>query len=129
MNVQNHEIEHRSADGYLMLAVGIALPLLGGGMMVEGPSPVAAFLMVVGLITGILILIGLYMLEPNQAAVLTLFGAYKGSDLSQDLRWANPFYAKAKVSLRARNFVSETIKVNDHGGNPIEIAAAIPPSS
>jgi regulator of protease activity HflC (stomatin/prohibitin superfamily) len=65
------------------------------------------------------------MLQPNQAAVLTLFGSYRGTDRSDGLRWANPFYATNKISVRARNFNSEKLKVNDLRGNPIEIAAAI----
>ncbi len=55
----------------------------------------------------------------------TLFGSYRGTDRSRGLRWANPFYTKKKVSVRARNFNSERLKVNDMRGNPIEIAAAI----
>ncbi|WP_374351250.1 SPFH domain-containing protein [Chitinimonas sp.] len=125
MNTPNHEIEHRSADGYLMLAIGIALPLLGFWLLIERAGPLTLLLLVAGVIACVLIFSGLYMLEPNQAAVLKLFGAYRGTDRSQGLRWANPFYSKSKLSLRTRNFVSETLKVNDHGGNPIEIAAAI----
>ena len=65
------------------------------------------------------------MLQPNQAALLTLFGSYRGTDRGDGLRWANPFYVKKKVSVRARNFNTEKLKVNDLRGNPIEIAAAI----
>jgi regulator of protease activity HflC (stomatin/prohibitin superfamily) len=54
-----------------------------------------------------------------------LFGAYRGTDYSSGLRWANPFYNKMKVSVRLRNFNSEKLKVNDKRGNPIEIAAAV----
>jgi regulator of protease activity HflC (stomatin/prohibitin superfamily) len=68
---------------------------------------------------------GLYMLQPNQAALLMLFGSYRGTDRAEGLRWANPFYVKKKMSVRARNFNSEKLKVNDMRGNPIEIAAAI----
>jgi regulator of protease activity HflC (stomatin/prohibitin superfamily) len=72
-----------------------------------------------------LMLKGLYMLQPNQSALLMLFGSYRGTDYSTGLRWANPFFNKSKVSLRLRNFNSVTLKVNDKRGNPIEIAAAI----
>jgi len=68
---------------------------------------------------------GLYMLQPNQAAILLLFGSYRGTDRAHGLRWANPFYSKTKVSVRARNFNSEKLKVNDLRGNPIEIAATV----
>ncbi len=67
----------------------------------------------------------LYMLQPNQAAVLTLFGAYRGSDETQGLRFTNLFYAKKKISLRVRNFTTHTAKVNDANGNPIEIGAVV----
>ncbi|MBY0417629.1 MAG: SPFH domain-containing protein [Pararheinheimera sp.] len=65
------------------------------------------------------------MVQPNQCAVLQLFGRYVGSDLQTGLRWANPFYSKQKVSLRVRNFESGKLKVNDHSGNPVEIAAVV----
>jgi regulator of protease activity HflC (stomatin/prohibitin superfamily) len=68
---------------------------------------------------------GMYMLQPNQSALMMLFGAYRGTDYSTGLRWANPFLNKKKVSLRLRNFNSEKLKVNDKRGNPIEIAAAV----
>ena len=67
----------------------------------------------------------LYMLQPNQAAVLTLFGAYRGSDETQGLRFTNLFYTKKKISLRVRNFTTHTAKVNDANGNPIEIGAVV----
>ena len=65
------------------------------------------------------------MLQPNQAALLLLFGSYRGTDRERGLRWANPFYTKTKISVRAHNFNSEKLKVNDLRGNPIEIAATV----
>jgi regulator of protease activity HflC (stomatin/prohibitin superfamily) len=65
------------------------------------------------------------MLQPNQAALLLLFGDYRGTDRSSGLRWANPFFRKIKISLRAHNLNSEKLKVNDKRGSPIEIASAI----
>src|SRR5690242_16319846 len=73
----------------------------------------------------LLILPGFYMLQPNQAAAITLFGPYKGTDRTTGLRWIWPWMAKKKVSVRANNFISEKIKVNDLRGNPIDIAAQI----
>ena len=67
----------------------------------------------------------LYMLQPNQAAVLTLFGAYRGRDETQGLRFTNLFYSKKKISLRVRNFTTQSAKVNDANGNPIEIGAVV----
>ena len=68
---------------------------------------------------------GFYMLQPNQAAAITLFGEYRGTDRATGLRWTWPWLAKKKVSVRANNFISDKIKVNDLRGNPIEIAAQI----
>ncbi|WP_101926176.1 MULTISPECIES: SPFH domain-containing protein [Luteimonas] len=68
---------------------------------------------------------GLYMVEPNQSAVLSLFGKYVGTDQANGLRWNNPFLTKKKVSLRVRNFESGRLKVNELDGSPIEIAAVI----
>ena len=73
----------------------------------------------------ILLLTGLYSIQPNQAAVLSLFGKYVGTVKEAGLRWNNPFYSKRKVSQRVRNFESGKLKVNDLDGSPIEIAAVI----
>lgn len=73
----------------------------------------------------ILILPGFFMLQPNQAAAITLFGSYKGTDRETGLRWTWPWLMKKKLSVRANNFISEKIKVNDLRGNPIEMAAQI----
>jgi regulator of protease activity HflC (stomatin/prohibitin superfamily) len=70
-------------------------------------------------------LIGLYTVQPNQAAVLSLFGKYIGTVKDNGLRWNNPFYVKKKVSQRVRNFESGKLKVNELDGSPIEIAAVI----
>jgi regulator of protease activity HflC (stomatin/prohibitin superfamily) len=70
-------------------------------------------------------LFGLYTVEPNQAAVLSLFGRYMGTNKEQGLRWNNPFYSARKISLRTRNFESSKLKVNDLDGSPIEIASVV----
>ncbi|PJJ99984.1 hypothetical protein CO615_04775 [Lysobacteraceae bacterium NML75-0749] len=68
---------------------------------------------------------GFYMLEPNQAAVVSFFGKYVGTVKDNGLRWNNPLYSKRKVSMRVRNFESGKLKVNELDGSPIEIAAVI----
>lgn len=68
---------------------------------------------------------GFYSLQPNEACVITLFGTYVGTDRRTGLRWVLPWYGRKKISLRVRNVTSETLKVNDKRGNPIEIAANI----
>lgn len=84
-----------------------------------------ALVSVVAMATLFFLMVGLYMVEPNQAAVLSLFGKYVGTVKEQGLRWNNPFYSKKKISLRTRNFESGKLKVNDLEGSPIEIAAIV----
>jgi len=75
---------------------------------------------------GVLMLFGFFALQPNEARVLILFGAYKGTVRNSGFHWVNPFYSRGcKMSLRAYNFSSDKIKVNDKRGNPIEIAAVV----
>jgi regulator of protease activity HflC (stomatin/prohibitin superfamily) len=121
------EIERRTTSGYIGLVIGLALlvaaVLLLLSVAAAGPRMLA--LAVPSFVAGAFVLSGLYMLQPNEAAILLLFGAYKGTDRTEGLRWANPFYRKQKISLRAHNLASDRLKVNDKRGNPIEIAAAI----
>jgi regulator of protease activity HflC (stomatin/prohibitin superfamily) len=120
------EITRRSASGYLMFTIGFLLIVLGLFLILMPPiMPSKLYLGLVPLVLGVLTLAGLYMLQPNEAAILLLFGEYTGTDRSEGLRWANPFLRKKKISLRAHNLISEKLKVNDKRGNPIEIAAAI----
>lgn len=114
-----------SGNGFVYVVIGVGLMLGAIFLLLSRPSPMMAGLFAVCMLLGVACLAGLYMLQPNQAVLLTLFGSYRGTDRSEGLRWANPFYAKAKMSVRARNFNSEKLKVNDLRGNPIEIAAAI----
>ncbi|QYF93753.1 SPFH domain-containing protein [Massilia sp. PAMC28688] len=123
------EASFSSTNGYLALAGGVAMALLAfylfkTGVEADLPLPfiLAAFL--AGFF-GFLCLVGLYMLQPNEGAILTLFGKYIGTDRSEGLRWAFPLYTKKRLSLRARNFNAPTLKVNDKRGNPVEISAAV----
>jgi len=126
---RSQDKDKSTTSGYPMLGVGMVLLIGGAGLLIwMATHAVNDASLIVGpliFVLGMLVVMGLYMLTPNQSAVLTLFGRYAGTDRSNGLRWANPFYRKAKVSLRAHNFVSDRIKVNDARGNPIEIAAAI----
>ena len=107
------ETTARSGNGFIYVALGIALIAFGVFVVLGRPSPMMVGVFGVCLIGGVLCLSGLYMLQPNQGALMTLFGSYRGTDLAEGLRWANPFLVKKKVSLRARNFNSEKLKVND----------------
>jgi regulator of protease activity HflC (stomatin/prohibitin superfamily) len=92
-------------------------------------SPSTVIVMLVGCVALVILtvfsVVGLYMVEPNQAAVVSLFGKYVGTVKDNGLRWNNPFYSKKKVSQRVRNFESGKLKVNELDGSPIEIAAVI----
>ena len=114
-----------SGNGFVYIVVGLAAVIVPALLLLGRPAPAFAWLLALGVLAGVWCLAGLYMLQPNQAALMTLFGSYRGTDRGDGLRWANPFYVKKKVSVRARNFNSEKLKVNDMRGNPIEIAAAI----
>ena len=114
-----------SGNGFVYVLVGVVAVLAPILLILARPSPLLVGVFVLGLLAGVWCFAGLYMLQPNQAGLLTLFGSYRGTDRSEGLRWANPFYIKKKVSVRARNFNSEKLKVNDLRGNPIEIAAAV----
>jgi regulator of protease activity HflC (stomatin/prohibitin superfamily) len=121
------EIERRTTSGYVGLGIGLAL-LAAAVFFILNVAVAEPQVLVMAaplFILGAFVLSGLYMLQPNEAAILLLFGAYKGTDRTEGLRWANPFYKKQKISLRAHNLASDRLKVNDKRGNPIEIAAAI----
>jgi regulator of protease activity HflC (stomatin/prohibitin superfamily) len=115
-----NEIQIESLDGYFMIFAGLAA--LAAGVAALAWSPLVAIPL---LVLGVFLLSGVYMIQPRYAAMLLLFGRYGGTDRSSGLRWANPFYRKVKISLRAHNLNTPKIKVNDKRGNPIEIAAAI----
>jgi regulator of protease activity HflC (stomatin/prohibitin superfamily) len=121
------EIERSTLSGYIGLGIGLVLLAAAAFFIlnVGVAGPQALVIAVPLFILGAFMLSGLYMLQPNEAAILLLFGAYKGTDRTEGLRWANPFYKKQKISLRAHNLASDRLKVNDKRGNPIEIAAAI----
>jgi regulator of protease activity HflC (stomatin/prohibitin superfamily) len=114
-----------TSSGFVYISVGLVVLILAAALFASRPAgPTLAF--VIGaFLLALWCLGGLYMLQPNQAALLLLFGSYRGTDRNRGLRWANPFYAKNKISVRARNFNSEKLKVNDLRGNPIEIAATV----
>ena len=116
-------------SGYLMLLVlllGIAAMVLGIVRLTQDVNDLTTiFLFAGGLLAVLFIACGFYMLQPNQAAAITLFGDYRGTDRVTGLRWVWPWMMRKKVSVRANNFISERIKVNDQRGNPIEMAAQI----
>lgn len=126
---RSREARANTQSGYLMLLIGLAL--LGvaiwafitnmGGVEVSWKWTV----MIVGATTGTVILCGFYLINPNEAAAIQLFGSYKGTDRETGLRWVLPWLTRRKIAVRANNVISERIKVNDARGNPIEMAAQV----
>ncbi len=123
------EIEIQALDGWTMLAVNLLLLFGAIGLFIFGvvdaliPAVVAAVLLAMAAIFS---LTGHFTIQPNEARVQILFGAYKGTVRRSGFLWANPLYSKSgKISLRARNLNIEKLKVNDKRGNPIEIAAVV----
>ncbi len=122
-----------STSGYLMFILFIALLSLTVYRIIafagSNPEPgdIFGFVVTSGLSALVLVLIssGFYMIQPNQAVAITLFGSYRGTDRNTGLRWVWPWMGKTKISVRANNLVSDKIKVNDLRGNPIEMAAQV----
>jgi len=114
-----------TSSGFVYITIGLLGLLVAGALFVTRPMGPTLAIVVGAFLLALWCLLGLYMLQPNQAALLLLFGKYRGTDRSGGLRWANPFYSKTKISVRAHNFNSEKLKVNDLRGNPIEIAATV----
>ncbi|HCK83656.1 MAG TPA: hypothetical protein DHW63_03805 [Hyphomonadaceae bacterium] len=126
----SHTRERKAATsngGLMLLAAFVLLAVIVGSVadlfgdqgdlngLVIGASALALLLAVSGF----------YSLQPNEAAAITLFGNYKGTDRTPGLRWVLPWYKRTKISLRVRNVTGEQLKVNDKRGNPIEIAAVV----
>jgi regulator of protease activity HflC (stomatin/prohibitin superfamily) len=149
-------------NGWGMLVINIALLIAAACMLALAPQDAGPIRLIgaLGALIGLIMLGGYFTLQPNQARVLILFGAYKGTVRSSGFHWANPFYARSrgvtsqketgsgegdsrnrpsrrrpgglglqwlatKLSLRAHNFSSDALKVNDKRGNPVEIAAVV----
>ena len=124
---RSSEAAARSASGYgmlLVLLVTVAVGIFGATRLPADPA-LAGVLIVVAAIAFMFVLSGFYMIQPNQAVAITLFGSYKGTDRSAGLRWVLPWMGRKKLSVRANNIISDKIKVNDLRGNPIEMAAQV----
>jgi len=111
----------KAASGYVFLLLGLlVLTAVVFAFIHEVP-----WLGVVLIVVSLLIFPGLMVVNPNESMVMVLFGAYKGTVKTNGFWWAIPFYSRKKISLRARNFDSEPIKVNDKNGNPIKIGLVL----
>ena len=122
------EVKRTVASGYLALVILTVAQLALGYMVFLAARSLSIWGMVLSILASIIVLVcwaGLFMVHPNEAKVLQLFGKYVGTCHDPGLRWANPFYAKEAVSIRVRNFESGKLKVNDSNGSPVEIAAVV----
>ncbi len=133
----SNEFDRRVTSGWVALPI-LIIAIIGTGILLTRAIMAAAkaghpsfgiIAPIVGWSLAIVVIIvlmaGFFTIQPNRAAVLLLFGAYKGTVRTSGFHWANPFYDKHKISLRTRNFNTDTLKVNDARGNPIDIAAVV----
>jgi regulator of protease activity HflC (stomatin/prohibitin superfamily) len=124
----NREQERTALPGLPILAVLIVLEGFFVWAFVAGARGGALQMIALGAFgtaVTVFLAIGLFVVNPNEAKVLQLFGRYAGTVKTAGLRWANPLYTKHRISQRVRNFESPKLKVNDRDGNPIEIAAVV----
>ncbi len=117
----NHEKEYTPLSGYIMLVIVLILLTAGTWALIAMRNPVFVWPLAIGLI----LTPGFFYINPNASMVLVLFGDYKGTAKKNGFYWVNPLFSKKSISLRARNFDSEKIKVNDKVGNPIQIGVIL----
>lgn len=115
------EKNYTPVSGYLMIVVALLLLAIG----IAGPLVTRIFLLFLFSGVGLFMFAGFFFINPNDSMVLVLFGEYKGTVKANGFYWVNPFFSKKRISLRARNFDSEKIKVNDKVGNPIQIGVIL----
>src|SRR5262245_19773028 len=133
VSAMNQERHGSTLSGWPMLPISIGLLALGIYLVVHSATLLhqgrsGGLLLLLAILLIVLSLIswgGFFTLQPNEARVLILFGAYRCTIRHSGFHWTNPFYTKKKISLRMRNLNGERLKVNDKRGNPIEIAAVV----
>ncbi|MEZ4883644.1 MAG: SPFH domain-containing protein [Chitinophagales bacterium] len=122
--MQQQEISRSALSGYIMILIIMGLIATAFFLFFSFPPPQLLFGMI-PIIIAIFCSMGFFIVDPNESRVLILFGNYQGTIKENGFYWANPFLVKKKISLRARNFNSELIKVNDKLGNPIMIGVVL----
>jgi regulator of protease activity HflC (stomatin/prohibitin superfamily) len=127
---RSREVPASTQSGYVMLLASLVLVALAVWLFIGAitPDEPDGLWLTGAIITGgvgLFIFAGFYMINPNEAAAIQLFGAYKGTDRNEGLRWVLPWLTRSKIAVRANNVISEKIKVNDARGNPIEMAAQV----
>src|SRR3972149_6242532 len=124
------EIERKALSGWLLLPLLLAIlaaSIYGFVRAASAPEPDGLMILVwvVVFVLDFFCWLGFFIVNPNEAKVLQLFGSYVGSVKTAGFHWANPLFSKRRISLRIRNFETTRLKVNDLEGNPIEIAAVV----
>ncbi len=117
-----------ASSGWMSLLIVIVFLAIALAALLAGASSRSVVLMLLGVFIGFSAFVmigGFFTLQPNEAVVFTLFGSYRGTSRQNGFLWANPFFRKLKISLRARNLNGDKLKVNDKRGNPVEIAVVI----
>ena len=126
---RSRERRAHTTSGYPMLAIAAVLVVIGAvaiwRLANDLAPPILAVVPLACAVGAAFIAAGFYMLQPNQAAAVTLFGSYTGTDRVSGLRWVLPWLMRRTISVRANNVISDKIKVNDLRGNPIEMAAQV----
>jgi len=122
----NREKPIRTASGYLMLLLLLAIVLAAIWSLTHvRDQPIYGVAIPLGIFGVLFIVLGFFILQPNQVSAITLFGKYLGTERAVGLHWVWPWMGRKKLSIRVNNLISEKIKVNDLRGNPIEMAAQV----
>jgi len=126
--IRSRETAAQTKSGYKVLLFLLGLVIVAIASAITGAQterPIFAVIVVLSIPTFVFTLLGFYMIQPNQRAVITLFGEYRGTDRNEGLRWRWPWMGRKKVSVRAHNIHSERVKINDLRGNPVDIACNV----
>ncbi len=122
----SNETGSSSFNGYVMLLVLLATIVVPASFainMFDAGTTVGS--VIVGTLSFVFVIVGFFMIQPNEAVVITLFGEYRGTVRKEGLHWVWPWMGKNKLSVRAHNIHSERVKINDLRGNPIEVACNV----
>ncbi len=114
-----------SGYGMLVVLLGTIIAAVAAAFAIDSMGAAAVMLLALSIFAFLFVACGFYFLNPNQAAAIQLFGEYKGTDRNTGLRWRLPWLTRQKISVRVHNVTSETVKVNDLRGNPVEIATNV----
>lgn len=126
--METREIDRKTMNGWVIVPALLLTGIAGGWFWYQSVlAKNVGGLVAIGVasLVWLVLCFGFFMLQPNTAAVMTLFGRFMGTQRESGFHWANPFFLKKKVSLRAHNLNGNKIKVNDLRGNPIEIATVV----